>query len=123
MTTQRTITVTQCDNELVLTAYQWGASFIICRILSGNTNPVNITINLTNGQYQGPLVLDGITTELKGTYNVALAAGTYDVVGVGINWGGPTGFKYSIGDKTIQSPATNEIGGVVFTAGPTNIQI
>lgn len=84
-----TISIKRCDNELIILAYQWGASFELCRILSGNNNPIGLKINIYPGQFQGTLLLDGINNQLIGDYNIALAPGTYSLTGLCVNWGGP----------------------------------
>jgi hypothetical protein len=84
-----TINITACDNELIILAYQGTASFELCRVLSGNSNGVNVKVNIYPGQFQGTLLLDGINIPLSGNYNVALAPGTYSLIGLCVNWGGP----------------------------------
>ena len=39
------INVSSCDNELIILAYGWSASFEIANIKSGNYNTVDVTIN------------------------------------------------------------------------------
>ena len=79
-----TINITACDNELRLIAYQWGASFEIATIRSGNSNSVNVTINISPGQFEGGVVLNGVNNPLSGTYPVYLNSGAYSLVAVGI---------------------------------------
>ena len=112
------IKVTAVDNELILVAYQWGASFEICRILSGNGQAVNCTINIVPGQFQGTLLLNGITTPLSGNYNITLAAGTYSLVGMGIDWGGPQIFTFNLNGTTYTSGAGSTGDGLVWNTKP-----
>jgi hypothetical protein len=122
MATQ-TIQVTACDNELVLTAFTSTGSYTICRILSGSGLAVNVTINIYAGQYQGALLLDGTVTPLNDTYSVSLDAYAYSLVGVGINWSGPTSFAASLNQTPIIFNQTNIAPGVAAysTLVPLNV--
>ncbi len=120
-----TIKITKCDNELILIAYQWGSSFELCRILSGNNNPVNISINLYSGQFQGTLLLDGINpgSPLSGTYNVALAKGSYSLIGLGIDWGGPMAFAFSLNGAAATFTPTGGADGLVSYTKPIAVTV
>lgn len=61
------IQVNGVDNELYITAYNWNNSVEICHLKGGNANPVTFSGNAS-----------GILTP-----------GTYTILMVGINWGGP----------------------------------
>jgi hypothetical protein len=117
MATQ-TINVTACDNELMLTAYTATGSYTICRILSASGLSVSVTINIYAGQYQGALLLDGTISALSDTYSVALDTGEYNLVGVGINWGGPTGYAASLNETPILFTPTNIEPGVAAYTSP-----
>ncbi|WP_406850177.1 hypothetical protein, partial [Chromobacterium phragmitis] len=117
-----TIHITASDNQVILTAYVWGNSYQIADIKSGNSNPVNVTINLKQGQYTGPLSLDGVDTPLSGTYNVYLAPGQYTLVGTGINWGGPQSFAVSLNGAALKTQYSNPEEGVVWASIPTKLQ-
>ena len=131
MTVNNSIAVTACDNELVILACQWGGSFELCRILSGNYNTVNVTIAITDGQYQGPVVLNGVNGPLNETISVSLTPGSYNLAFVGLNWGGPKQFTIAYTNNSgitynYSLPASNpgtQFGGVVWVAqGPlTNV--
>lgn len=120
-----TIKITACDNELILIAYQGASSFEVCRILSGNNNSVNVTLNIYPGQFMGTLQLNGINVNspLSGTYNIALAAGTYSLVAVGIDWGGPLAFAYSVNGVATAFVATGQADGVVSYTKPSTLTI
>ncbi|MBI3258928.1 MAG: hypothetical protein HYZ54_05575 [Ignavibacteriae bacterium] len=115
-----TIKITACDNELILIAYQSGSSFELCRILSGYNNSVNISVNIYNGQFQGTLLLDGINpgNSLSGTYNIALAKGQYSLIGLGIDWGGPQAFAFSLNGSAAGFIATGGADGLVSYTKP-----
>lgn len=119
------IKISKCDNELILIAYQGSSSFEICRILSGNNNPVDVTVNIYAGQFQGTLQLDGIqpARPLTGSYNVSLAAGTYSLVAVGIDWGGPLAFAYTLNGTAAAFVNTGQVDGVVSYTKATPMTI
>lgn len=118
-----TITVTACDNELVVLAYQWGASFELCRILSGNNNSVNVTLNIQTGEYQGTIVLDGVNQPLSQTVTQNLASGTYSLLLLGIDWGGPAQFTVDVNGTSETLPWTSEGDGLLFNPGPISITV
>lgn len=116
-----TINITACDNELLLIAYQGNASYIICDIKSGYGNAVDIQIPISAGSYQGPVQLDGIAGALTGTYPASLPAGGYTLTYAGLNWGGPTQFRFTL-DGTPYSLPLNppvNLNGVVWACSET----
>lgn len=118
-----TITVTACDNELIILAYQWGASFELCRILSGNNNSVNVTLNIDSGAYQGPIVLNGVNQNLSQTISQTLSSGAYSILLLGVDWGGPAQFTVSVNGTTKTLPLQNEGDGLLFNPGPISITV
>lgn len=118
-----TITITACDNELILLAYQWGGSFELMRILSGNSNPVNVTINIEAGPYQGTNVINGVNNPLGGTYTVSLPSGQYTLLPMGINWGGPQQFTMNLNGKQYALPYGPQGEGLVWNPGPITFTV
>jgi len=118
-----TINVTACDNELVIMAYQWGASFELCRILSGNSNRVNVNINLNQGSYMGPIVLNGVNNPLNQDLNLYLPAGAYSLLLLGIDWGGPQQFTVAVNNRPYSLPYGNNGDGLVWNPGPIAITV
>lgn len=117
------IRITACDNQLLLVAYQWGASFVIGNINSGNNQSVNVALPLVAGQYQGGLQLNGVNSPLSGSYPVTLAPGQYQLVAIGIDWGGPQAFTFTLNGQTYSLPPSNNGDGVVWTTGPIALTI
>ncbi|HWZ45526.1 MAG TPA: hypothetical protein VNW97_18775 [Candidatus Saccharimonadales bacterium] len=116
------INVTATDNQLILIAFQWGACFEICSILSGNSNTVNATFNIQPGVWQGGMTLNGVSGPIgPSAYPIYLPAGSYQLAAIGINWGGPTQFTFTFNGNTYALPysATGN-DGVSWT--PTAIQ-
>lgn len=91
-----TIHITASDNELYVLAYQWGASYQLAHIQSGNGNAVNVTVNINQGAYTEPAVQNGVNGPLNSTYSVNLPSGDYELVAVGVNWGGPWSFALNV---------------------------
>lgn len=118
-----TINVTACDNELILLAYQWGGSFELCRILSGNSNQVNVKIILSAGSYMGPVILNGVNNPLNTQLNVFLPAGQYSLLMLGIDWGGPQQFTATVNNKLYALPSGNQGDGLVWNPGPVGITV
>ena len=118
-----TITVTKCDNELIVLAFQWGASFELCRILSGNNQPVNVTLNITPGAYQGSIVLDGVNQPLSQTISQFLTAGAYSLQLIGIDWGGPAEFTVNVNNTPYTLPLTNQGDGLLFSPSPISMTV
>jgi hypothetical protein len=110
-----TLNITAVDNQLILIAYQWGASFELCTISSGNSNSVALTLPITAGSYQGGVTLNGVNNGLSGNYPVSLASGTYSLAVVGINWGGPQQFSFTFNGQTYSLPYSPSGSGVVWT--------
>lgn len=110
-----TLHITACDNELIVLAYQWGASFEVCTILSGNSNSVDVTIPINTGPYQDGIKLDGVNSPLSGTYPVSLVVGDYSLAFIGIDWGGPEQFSFTFNGQTYELPYGNNADGLVWT--------
>jgi hypothetical protein len=118
-----TITVTACDNELIVLAYQWGASFELCRILSGNNQPVNVTLTLQSGAYQGTIVLNGVNQPLSQNITQTLASGAYSLLLLGVDWGGPSQFTVDVNGTPYTLPLTNQGDGLLFKTNPISITV
>ncbi len=110
-----TLNITACDNELLIVAYQWGASFEVATILSGNSNPVDVTVEINEGPYQGQIKLNGVSNSLSGTYPISLAAGEYSLALIGIDWGGPQQFTVKFNGEEYSLPYAKTGSGVVWT--------
>ena len=118
-----TITVTACDNELIVLAYQGGASFELCRILSGNNQSVNVTLNIQSGPYQGTMVLNGVTQPLNLNLTQNLASGAYSLLLLGVDWGGPSQFTVGVNGTPYTLPLTNQGNGLLFNPTPISITV
>ena len=100
MATTTTLNVSAVDNELIVTATTPAGSSEVLHIKSGYGSPVSYHVNLHD----------------------ILPAGSYTLVFVGINWGGPSAFAASLttGGAVVNVPGT-AVGsptaiGVVWTA-------
>lgn len=108
MPTTTKITVTACDNELYLIALpsttptNFAGSEIV-HITSGFSNPVNYSV---------------IPQSI-------LSAGSYTLVMIGINWGGPQAFTVVLTtggvDTTYTAPAGSSIGANWTLAVPMTV--
>ncbi|OHX10212.1 hypothetical protein [Chromobacterium sphagni] len=113
-----TIHITASDNELYVIAYQWGASYQLAHIQSGNGNAVNVTVNINSGAYTEPAVLNGVNGALNSTYAVNLPNGDYEIVAMGVNWGGPWSFALNVNGGAQKAGSGASGNGVVwFTEG------
>jgi len=111
------INISRCDNELYIIAIGGapGFSYQLCHVLSGGNNLVDVTANLSKGEYAQPITYNGATKPLQETYNVSLPKGTYSILAVGIDWGGGTQANFSI----TSNGATEEFGTGQYNPGPT----
>jgi hypothetical protein len=125
MSNNNQIEITKCDNELILIAYQWGASFELARILSGNSNPIDVELNIESGPYQGGIIVNGVNHPIiKQSHYVYLEPGDFTLVAIGIDWGGPQEFKFTFNGKTYELPInTNPDSGVVWTPAPITFNV
>lgn len=120
------INVTACDNELIVLACQWNASFELFRVLSGNANTVAVNMTIQSGQYAGTQVFDGVNNALNTNATCSLAPGTYNLCLVGINWGGQQQFTVTINGDQLTLPYTtqpDEFQGVVWAPKSTVITV
>jgi hypothetical protein len=119
-----TVAVTACDNELVILAYNASASYELCQILSGNSQPVNVTVGIQGGAYQNTVVLNGVNQPLKQAITQSLPSGTYSILMLGVNWGGPTQFTTTINGQPFSIPFTQDGPlGLTFNPGPVTITV
>ena len=118
------ITTTACDNELVILAYTPSASYELCQILSGNSQSVNVTLGIQPGTYQNTIVLNGVNQPLKQSINQTIPSGTYSILMLGVNWGGPTQFTTTINGTSYTLPFTQQGPlGLTFNPGPVTITV
>lgn len=119
-----TITVSACDNELSIVAFQGNASYEVARIMSGYSNPVSVTINVAAGENNGAIVLNGVTQALNATVTACVPSFAYSLAFIGINWGGPTQFTVNVNGTALALPYNPEgATGVVWTPAPVAITV
>lgn len=119
-----TVKVTKCDNELIILAYQFTGSYELCRIISGNNQAVNVTLNILQGENPGTLQLNGINNPLNDTVDVFLpAAGQYSLVLLGVNWGGPSQFSVNVNGANYDMPLGSPGDGLVWHPAPINFTV
>jgi hypothetical protein len=123
-----TIKITKCDNQLILLALteDTSSSYEICDIKSGCGNIVDLTINIDEGKYDGPIQFDISTPNkrLDKTSRVNLPKGNYILVYAGVNCGGPYNFHFSL-NGTVSSLPNNEekpLFGVIWSKGDNSLK-
>lgn len=117
------IKVTACDNELIILAYQWGASYQLCRILSGNFMPVNFKLDIKAGAYQGSETIDGVTQPINQQVSTFLPVGNYSLLLLGIDWGGPAQFTVEVNGTPYTLLEQPNGDGLVFNPGPVQLTV
>lgn len=117
-----TIQVSACDNELIILAYQEGVSYEIGRILSGNGEAVNVSIDLLAGDYVGTSLFNGIITPLDVSVTTYIPSGSYSLLFLGINWGGPSSFTVSVGGTAVGGTVGQGLG-LTWNPGPIAITV
>ena len=125
MLNQNTIKITDCDNQLILLALQANgtSSYEICNIQSGNNNPVDVQIQIISGNYDKPVVANGVNKPLNAKHQVTLPKGEYKLVYAGVNWGGPYDFKFKFNDiePSLPNDPDKHLYGVVWAKGDRDI--
>jgi hypothetical protein len=116
------INVTACDNELIILAYQESASYELCRILSGNFNTVAVTLNIQEGQYVDYPTINGVNNPINETKSVTIPAGEYQLLLLGIDWGGPAAFTVNVNGNAYTSSQPHG-KGLVFNPGPIQLTV
>lgn len=119
-----TINITAVDNELIILAYHWTGSYELCRVLSGNDMTVSVTLTLSQGEYLGPIVLNGVNSQISTSLNVYLpvipTTDSYSLLFVGIDWGGAINFAATVDGTSISAPMGTG-AGVVWRPAPIPI--
>ena len=121
-----TITVTACDNELIILAYPTSApnaSFELCRILSGNNTGVNVTLTVQPGTYTGPIVLNGPSNSLNLSVPTCVTSGSYSLLLLGVNWGGVYSFTVNVNGTIVPGGSGSTGTGLVWNPGPISITV
>lgn len=117
------INITKCDNQLILVAVNndnTNETVEICNIVSGNTNTVNVTIEIEEGTSVETVRLNGLQQNLSGTHKIQMPKGNYSLVYAGINWGGPYNFEFNLnGGRPYQllNKADKPLNGVIWSLG------
>jgi hypothetical protein len=106
------IEVTNCDNELIILAFQWGVSYELCRILSGNNKPVSVNISIIADTYTGTQVFNGVNNALNVNSIVSLPKGEYKLLLLGVNWGGLQQYKVNVNGTVYQFPQNTNPGDI-----------
>ena len=104
-------------------AYQWGASFELCRVLSGNSNAIDLTINIDEGPYTGTSVINGVHHPIQHSFTTYLPAGSYQLLLLGIDWGGPAEFDVEVNNRRHNLPYTSNGDGLLFNPGPISFNV
>lgn len=110
------ISVKACDNELFIVAFNYVSSYLIADIKSGNHNSVDVPIVLYAGAYTTFCDFNNVNgnPDVGLQYNVGIPAGTYSLMIVGVNWGGPAAFTVSVNNTPVTG-AVAQANGVVWT--------
>ena len=125
MSTNATIKVTQCDNEMVLMAYDGSNGYVVANLsYTGNvTRTAEITIHA--GNYVNPAY---ITNNSPQNVSVALPAGSYQLVAAGVNWlqseSNPWSFSYRVNNGPVQQGhGSGPKDGIVWQSNPQSFTI
>jgi hypothetical protein len=106
------ISIGACDNELDLFAYRWNESIFLARILSGNSNSVDVRFDIVTGGSatppSQPVVVNGIDAPInQGPIVINIPASSpndpYTLQVVGLNWGATYDFKGSVGSTVFSA--------------------
>jgi len=107
--TNNKIKISACDNELYLIAFNWNESYEICHIKSGYGFGVDVAIEIESGDYtERQKTLSGLKENLTNNSTVSIPPGTYTLIAVGIDWGGPQNFSFSVNGNTQTLPLNDD---------------
>lgn len=117
------INISNCDNQLVIFAYNDGVSYELCNVQSGNFNSVDINLQIEEGDYAGGINANGVNAPLSENSTVKIPTGTYTLVYVGLNWGGPYSFEFNFNSKNykLENNPQKPLEGVVWALGNDSI--
>ena len=87
-TSDVSIHVTACDNEIFLIATQADKSFLLANIKSGNNLSVDYTLQIKPGDFGGVKNVGSPDYPIEDTDTTTLPSGTYSLVVLGVDWGG-----------------------------------
>ena len=114
-----TIKITSCDNEFYLIAYEKSGknSYQLAHIKSGYNYGVDVTVTVESGDYTDIQSINGLSGSINKSYTTYLPVGTYVVVAVCVNWGGPWAYSYNLNDgQSYNGSDTSGVGAI--TTGP-----
>lgn len=113
------IQISAVDNQLLLYAHTGHFSYEICNIQSGNGAEVSVQIQLEAGEYVQPATIyGGEGGPIQSYSTLCLPQGDYQLFGIGISWGGPMSFAFSIDSTGFQvGPKKGDFNGVQMTTG------
>ncbi len=111
------------DNELYVVAIATDGhiSYQLAHVQSGSYNATNVAINISAGTYSEPALVNSLSSAVTTSYSVQIPAGTYVVLGVGVNWGGPWSFSYKVNNNTPQAGSNqNQSNGALGAVWQSN---
>jgi hypothetical protein len=124
-TASNTITISKCDNQLVMYAINLDTSaqsYQICNIQSGNSNAVEVSIALNAGAVGKTVELNGVISPLSETAEFTLPAGKYALVYTGLNWGAAYQFDFEFNGQPYNLPYSSDgKNGAVWNLGNLDI--
>lgn len=114
-----TINISACDNELFLIAYpNSGAdSYTLAHVKSGYNYGVAVAITILSGDYTAVQEINGLNGAVNNAYTAYLPEGTYTIVAVCVNWGGPWAYSYNLNGGPNYSGSDASGAGAIST-GP-----
>lgn len=118
-----TIKISKCDNQLFLVAVNAQDSFLIAEIKSGYNQPVDISLEIEEGDYSGAFTAFGVRSPLRKNGSVSVPKGDYSLVYMGLNWGGPYNFDLNFNGETfkLENDPAKPLEGAIWNKGDLNI--
>lgn len=119
------INITACDNQLLMYATQWGYSYPIVSFSSGNSKPVDVTVTIVEGNFTLGYNGNNVNGEPYSSSGVVyLPSGDYQLNCIGINWGGPYEYAFSVTTSGVAtSYGTSPSGVITPPSGATDVGI
>lgn len=120
-----TVAITACDNELYVIAFNGNESYLVCRVMSGYYNSVNISMTINQGAYAGPVIISSTNQPVTSTFSTQVPAGSYSLLLIGVDWGVSANFAVNVNGNPVSYAPIPSLPspGTVWAPAPVSITI
>lgn len=113
------IQITRADNQVIMVAYTGEVAYTLCNIQSGFTGLVDVSIAIAAGDYaQITPIYNGKGAPTVMNFIITIPAGAYNLVAIGIEWGGGLEFAATFNGAPIPFKPNGVGGSIYFNETP-----